>query len=194
MTKDAPLRGRPRDPSLEGRIFDAVLNVYSATGWSGFTLEAVARSAGVGREALYRRWSGKAELLAAAVHARSPVLDPVDTGTTRGDLEALARHFLDSYRDAVGVAGLRMVLDARSVPELGEQFDTMMQGERLARTRAVVKRGISRGDLPSGTSVTAVVEALTGATLAYVLFSNTQRRSRATDRRHVERLVDLLTS
>src|SRR5665647_464335 len=90
-------RGRPRDPALEDRIVDAALAVYSERGWAGFSLEAVARGARVGREAIYRRWATKAELLAHAVQARSPELPPVDTGSTAGDLAELAWHFLDSY-------------------------------------------------------------------------------------------------
>ena len=185
-------RGRPRDLGLEDRVYDAVLDVYRAVGWSGFTLDAVAKAAGVGREALYRRWPGKAEMLAGAVQARSPVLEPVDTGSSRGDLAALARHFLAAYREPIGVVGLRMVLDARAVPELGEQFGRMVDGVRLARTRAVVGRAIARGDLPPGTSVSGVVEVLTGATLTHVLYARAENASTASDERHVRHLVALL--
>jgi AcrR family transcriptional regulator len=87
-------RGRPRDPDLEERVFDAVIGVYGESGWAGFTLEAVARRARVGREALYRRWVGKAELLAGAVAARAPQLAAVDTGSTTGDLTVLVWAFV----------------------------------------------------------------------------------------------------
>jgi AcrR family transcriptional regulator len=187
----APRRGRPRDPGVEDRVFDAAITAYGDTGWSGFTLDAVARAAGVGREAIYRRWSGKAQLLAQAVHARSPVLEEVDSGSSRADLAFLAKHFLDSYRETVGVVGLRMVLDARTLPELAEEFTAIVDGTRLARTRRVVTRAMARGDLPAGTNVTAVVEALVGATLAHVLFS-APGPSPAADARHVQRLVRLL--
>jgi AcrR family transcriptional regulator len=191
-TTTPPLRGRPRDAALEDKVYDAVLSVYRRTGWSGFSLEAVAQAAGVGREALYRRWSGKAEMLAAAVHARSPVLEPIDTGSSHEDLAALARHFVASYRDPIGVVGLRMVLDSRTVPELAERFNAMTAGARLARTRAVVRRAVARGDLPVATSVTAVVATLTGATLSHVLYSARERQSAAADERHVQQLVALL--
>lgn len=188
----ASRRGRPRDPSMEERVFDAALQVYGDAGWAGFTLDAVARVAGVGREALYRRWSGKAELLAKAVHARSPLLEDIDTGSSRNDLAALAQHFLTSYRETVGVVGLRMVLDARTVPELAEQFSAMIDGTRLTTTRRIISRAVAKGDLPTGTSVTAVVEALVGATLAHVLFSAGSGAHPDNDARHVQRLVRLL--
>lgn len=191
-TQNGTRRGRPRDPGVEDRVYDAALEVYGERGWAGFTLDGVARAAGVGREALYRRWSGKAELLAQAVAARSPVLEEVDTGSSREDLAVLARHFLASYRETVGVVGLRMVLDARTSPELAAEFAAMVDGTRLARTRRVVSRAVSRGDLPIGTNVTAVVEVIVGATLAHVLFSAGSATDARSDARHVQRLVRVL--
>jgi DNA-binding transcriptional MerR regulator/predicted nucleic acid-binding protein len=41
--------GRPRDPNLESRVFAAALRVYAEAGWSGFSFDAVARRAGVGK-------------------------------------------------------------------------------------------------------------------------------------------------
>ncbi|MEO6886167.1 MAG: TetR/AcrR family transcriptional regulator [Jatrophihabitantaceae bacterium] len=192
MTVASATRGRPRDPAVEDKILDATITVYGEHGWSGFTLDAVARSAGVGREALYRRWSGKAELLAAAVAARSPVLGRVDTGNTRHDLEVLARHFLASYREPHGIVGLRMVLDAKSVPELAEHFQVMTRGERGQQARQVIKRAIARGDLPAQTSVSTVVAILTGATLTHVLYGAASGHSAAADERHVQSLISLV--
>src|ERR1700746_3102675 len=37
--------GRPRDPDLESRVFAAALKIYAEAGWSGFSFEAVARTA-----------------------------------------------------------------------------------------------------------------------------------------------------
>ncbi|MCU1593371.1 MAG: TetR family transcriptional regulator [Frankiales bacterium] len=187
-------RGRPRDPSLEQKVFDAALAVYRTKGWSGFTLDAVARGAGVGREALYRRWASKADLLGDAVQAHSPVLAPLDSGSTRDDLTALVRHFLASYRDPFGVVGLRMVLDAQEVPDLAKRFRTMVDGQRLRHVQAVVRRGIQRGDLAPGLSVRAVVEVLTGATLTHVLFGGGARLSAAAEERWVTELVTMLTA
>ena len=41
-----PTRGRPLDPGLEDRVFDAAIALYAETGWAGFSFEAVARRAG----------------------------------------------------------------------------------------------------------------------------------------------------
>lgn len=190
-------RGRPRDPMIEPRVYEAALAVYAERGWYGFSLEAVGRLAGVGQGAMYRRWSSKAGLLADAVSARAPVLGPTDTGSTRDDLTALSRHFLVNYRDAMGIVGLRMVLDARTHPELAEQFERMLKGPRAIEARRLVRRAYERGDLREPTSVDLVLEILTGTTLSHVLYTphppgRAQGRLTAADERFIGRLVDSL--
>ncbi|MFC3242428.1 helix-turn-helix domain-containing protein [Gordonia humi] len=96
-------RGRPRDPDVSSRIVDAALVVYARRGWSAFTMDGVAREAGVGKAALYRRWSDKKGLLLDALELRSERVSAraavLLAGDVRADLVALAaalmRHFLD---------------------------------------------------------------------------------------------------
>src|ERR1700755_3703683 len=83
-------QGRPRDPDVDRRITRAALDVFGDGGWAGFSMEAVARRAGVGKASLYLRWSGKEALLTDAVTLRFPPLGDADTGTLRGDLTELA--------------------------------------------------------------------------------------------------------
>ncbi|MEO6204335.1 MAG: helix-turn-helix domain-containing protein, partial [Mycobacteriales bacterium] len=109
-------RGRPRDPDIEPRVYAAALEIYSERGWYGFSLEAVSRVAAVGQAAIYRRWSGKADLLARAVAAAEPPPPTLDTGSSRKDLMLLGHHLISRYRGPSGVVGLRLVLDARTHP------------------------------------------------------------------------------
>lgn len=62
-------RGRPRDPSRDRVILGAARAVMATSGYTGATMEAIARRAGVGKDTLYRRWSTKEQL----------ALDLVDT-------------------------------------------------------------------------------------------------------------------
>ena len=82
-------RGRPRTPGAEQRIIDAALEEYGEHGWSGFTMDGVARRAGVGKSTVYLRWQDKDALLTDAVSASSGDLGEVDTGSLREDLRAL---------------------------------------------------------------------------------------------------------
>lgn len=55
--------GRPRNPDLEQRVHDAVIEIYCQVGWPALTFDAVARRAGVGKSALYLRWPTKERLV-----------------------------------------------------------------------------------------------------------------------------------
>ena len=188
-------RGRPRDPNMEQRVYAAALSVYSDRGWAGFTLDAVAKAAGAGNAAIYGRWGSKEELLAQAIQTNALALDPIDTGTSRGDLLELARHFLLGYRVPAGVAGLRMTLDARSNPHLAELFEAERNGARRATALVVVKRAQQRGDLIDSVSPGDVLYMLAGATLSRELYSpaeaaQSREGTSATDERFLSRLVD----
>jgi AcrR family transcriptional regulator len=197
MTTTEPRRprGRPRNPMVEPLMYEAAIAVYADRGWYGFSLEAVGRQAGVSQGAMYRRWSSKAELLAEAVNARAPVLPHIDTGSSREDLLALTQHFLLNFRDEIGVVGLRMVLDARTNPELAEQFALMLHGTRMADAQRIVRRAMARGDLRA-TSVGLVIEVVVGTTLSHVLFTPQPHvapgEKTAADDRFMARLVDSL--
>jgi AcrR family transcriptional regulator len=54
--------GRPRDARLDEALFRSALEVFLERGYSATTFTEVARRAGVGTPALYRRWPNKAAM------------------------------------------------------------------------------------------------------------------------------------
>lgn len=55
-------RGRPRDPARDRAILGAARQVMARRGYTGCTMEEVAKTAGVGKDTLYRRWTSKDQL------------------------------------------------------------------------------------------------------------------------------------
>lgn len=190
---DPPRRGRPRDPHIEDRVYDAVMHVFWETGWTAFTLDAVARRAGVGREALYRRWPSKEDLLLQTLQARGPLPSPIDTGNLRDDLVELAGQMLAGFRGYAGLVALRAALDARVYPDLLAQLNTSVQAQRIADTRAIYARGKKRGELPEHADTNVLLEMLTGAVMSHVLYSYRPNDAVDTERddAYVRRIVDL---
>src|SRR3954465_13594180 len=90
----AAVPGRPRDPGVDERVAEAAVLLFGEVGWSGFSVEAVARRAGVGTASIYPRWPSNERLLAAAVATRTANIEEIDTGSTRGDLVELTRQLL----------------------------------------------------------------------------------------------------
>ncbi|MDJ0359655.1 TetR/AcrR family transcriptional regulator [Rhodococcus sp. H29-C3] len=183
--------GRPRDADMEVRVYDAVLEVYWETSWRGFTFDAVARKAKVGRAALYRRWDSKEDLLVQALEARSPLSTPIDTGTVRGDLIELSEQLTHGYAELSGLVSLRVTLDAMVNPDLLSHLTDTLNQSRFVTTRQIVQRAVMRGELPSSTSTTLLLELVTGAVLTRALFAQARADAGMPDSlRHSTLIVD----
>ena len=108
--------GRPRDDAREQAILDAAIDLVAEIGYDAMSIEAVAARAKSSKATIYRRWPGKAELVAEAMRRRSePVLEDLpDTGSLRGDLLALVQRMFDSIN---GVDGGLHVRPGRGRPQ-----------------------------------------------------------------------------
>ena len=160
--------GRPRDPELDRRIAEAALDLFADAGWAGFAMEAVARRAGVGKATVYLRWSSKEALLTDAVTLLLARVADVDTGTLRGDLVELAAQMLDLYAGRTSRAALRLNVEASAIPGVAEHYAAIRRSSVLA-ARAIVRRGIARGELPADTPVTLLLDTLAGGAMMHAL-------------------------
>jgi len=165
-------RGRPRDPARAARILEAAVALIAEVGYDRATVEAIAERAGVGKPTIYRRWSGKAEIVAAAIRARKGSATPADTGTLRGDLRALVDHLRATLRgeDVQLAAGLTRLL--RSSEELAGLFREHVVAVERERWRIVLDRAAARGELPARDAVSPLVADI-GPALVFsrVMFS-----------------------
>lgn len=78
--QDAQAVGRPRDDSIDDRVFAACLELLLESGWDRLSLRQVAVRAGVSRTSVQLRWASKAELVLHAILGQAPDLAPF-TGT-----------------------------------------------------------------------------------------------------------------
>lgn len=107
MSSSPPPRGRPRDPRSHEAIVSATSALVAEVGYAATSIGAVAARAGVGKDTVYRRWSGKAELVFEAVFTTTDDAPIPDTGTLTGDLAVLLESLVDEYRTGrhCGAAG-----------------------------------------------------------------------------------------
>ena len=138
--------GRPRDADADDRIIDAALAEYAAHGRAGYSLNGVARRAGVGKSSIYLRWRDKETLLVDAVHARADAPE-VDTGTLEGDLLAVYSWLLQHFLTEAGWVAVRIAVDGA-----GEDA-TWAAPERVGAQHAMVlnqlwARATARGEIP----------------------------------------------
>jgi AcrR family transcriptional regulator len=182
VTATHPTPGRPRDPDVDRRIAQAALDLFGDAGW-----------AGVGKASLYLRWSSKEALLVDALSLRMARVSDVDTGTLRGDLIELAVQMLDLYAGPASRAALRLSLEAGAISGVAEHYKDMERSQVLA-ARAIVRRGIERGELARDTPVTLLLDTLAGGAMMHALTTPADHRASLTRdiRAHAEALVSFL--
>ncbi|MGX1807434.1 TetR/AcrR family transcriptional regulator [Nocardia sp. NPDC055321] len=160
---DPPARGRPRRPDIDHDIVRATLNILAAQGYSALSLEAVAKAAGVTRPTIYRRWPGKAALVAHALSAGLPPLPTPDTGDPLADLKSVATDFITAFTESP-YAPIAFVLhaEARHDPDLASQLFASYLEPRALAVHTLIERAQRAGALRPDLSPDLVRDLLFG--------------------------------
>lgn len=126
----------------------AFFEEWARTGYSGLSLERVARSAGVGKAALYRRWAEKPAMAADLLSRIGlTITDVGDQGSLEGDLEAL----LLALRRVLRHPLIRRIItdlnaEIERTPALGTAIRPFQRARR-ERIKGLLDRAIARGEL-----------------------------------------------
>ena len=145
-------------------IRNAVMNELAEVGYGRLSIEAVARRAGVGKTAIYRRWGNKLEMvleIVSDVAGRSVPLP--DTGTFAGDLQLImmiVRRALQ-HRIASQIIPDLMAEAARN-PQIAETLQKALHTHQQAVGDKLVGQAVSRGELPEGTDPQIAVDLILG--------------------------------
>ncbi|MFF3195612.1 TetR/AcrR family transcriptional regulator [Streptomyces misionensis] len=146
-------RGPAQDETVSAAIEAAAFDELAAAGWRRLAMDAVARRAGVGKAALYRRWESKEAMLLDLVArlVRREVPEVPDTGTLAGDV----RGFLDlTVAQTADPRVVRIAVDllGESVrnPALAESLRLAVLAPRREAAAAMLRRAVGRGELPVG--------------------------------------------
>lgn len=148
-------------------ITAAVLEELVDSGYDGMSIEAVARRAGVGKAAIYRRWSSKEEMVQKIVGDLAWSAVPIpDTGSLRGDIADYVAHAAELQEDMrttriiaeIGVAAARNV-------QLAQTFYKTMRLPRRKAGAKMLARAAERGELPEDIDTNLALDCLVA--LAY---------------------------
>jgi AcrR family transcriptional regulator len=130
-------------------ITDAAIESLVELGYAKLSMEGVARRAGVGKSALYRRWPSKVDMVTdVLVHLSVPTGAPPDTGTLRGDIRALLQAITDWQADPRMRAVLpSLIAEYDRNPALAEASATHIGEPRRAWARAALDKAVRREEL-----------------------------------------------
>ncbi|MFB6845036.1 TetR/AcrR family transcriptional regulator [Streptomyces sp. NPDC056373] len=146
---DGPARGRPRSEAVERAIIGGVMKLLEeGVPLADLSIERIARTAGVGKATIYRRWSGKEELFVDVVRA-AELPDPPLPGTSMRDdlvvlLEQVRRRGLANRSSAI----LHSVqAQMKSSPKLWAAYHATVIAPRRRLGLEVLSRGQKNGEL-----------------------------------------------
>ncbi|QKH38206.1 TetR/AcrR family transcriptional regulator [Achromobacter pestifer] len=172
LNPSTPSRGRPTDPTLEPRVFAATRALYKELGWTGLTMDGVARAAKVGKAALYKRWPNKGALIADALDDMSRTFpDFTNTGSLRGDLLALSVETLRFYAQGNGLIIARFRIEAKLFPEvLGKAVADWERRDRECG-RKIILQAMERNEIPRSVSPALILDLVAGALLNHFMYT-----------------------
>ncbi|MEU4161448.1 TetR/AcrR family transcriptional regulator [Actinoplanes sp. NPDC026670] len=145
-------------PDREAAILDAIRELLAEVGYDRMSIDEVARRARASKATIYRRWSGKPDMVAAALHGLMIDHPPLpDTGSLRGDLIAAMTGFCRVYERKQPIV-LSLLAAIRADPSLGRLLHEHVLSTGVAESAEVLDRAVARGELTGTPDVTTLVE------------------------------------
>ena len=173
-------------------ILEAALAELTDHGYGRMSMDAVARRAGVGKAAIYRRWPSKEPLVLDVLTGLADQAVPLpDTGTLRDDVTGFVRHTSALRADPRAMRVLTdMTAEATRNPRLAEAVHATAEQPRRAAATALLRRAVDRGELPADLDLDLATDCLIG--LAYLRPRTPWQPAEPLDAAVVERLVKVI--
>jgi AcrR family transcriptional regulator len=152
-SKPVPMRrgsiGSRRNPESETAVLAAARQLLVDKGYSGFSIEEVARRAGAGKPTIYRWWPTKADLFIAIYGAEKAAKVALPD---RGDLVLdLAQYTADLWHfwrtNPAGGAFRGLIAEAQASQAALDALRAKFLPERLEPVRTLFERAANKGKL-----------------------------------------------
>ena len=189
MSESKPKRGRPRSIESHQAILETTLSLLAEVGFDAMSIEAIANRAGVGKTTIYRRYSGKEELVAAAIESIREEVVIADTGSLWGDLDAIIENAAQTTLSPLGRQAVAMIITSASTNSQFAQlyWKTYLQPRRRAFS-VVIDRAKARNEVKNDLDPGLVFDVMSGTMLYARIFQPTSESWKA----HVRRALRLL--
>ncbi|WP_308377466.1 TetR/AcrR family transcriptional regulator [Streptomyces sp. ISL-99] len=169
MTLPQAPRGRPRDSRAHQAILSATAELVIEVGYAATSIGGVAARAGVGKDTIYRRWSGKPELVYEAVFTQTESAPVPNTGSLADDLTALLEALLQEFTAPAAAAALPGLLaDFAAQPDLQADIRSRFLAPAKAGLVELFERAVRRGETDASVPVDLVLDTLAGAVFFHV--------------------------
>jgi AcrR family transcriptional regulator len=184
--------GARRNPASAAAILDAAEAVLVEAGYSGFSIEAVARRARAGKPTIYRWWSSKAALL-LEVYQRQKRVDIPDTGRLEEDLVGFLMNLFSHWRETSSGSVFRSLIAEAQSDETAAAALAGYAGGRRAHTGQIIERAKARGEVAADIDAAVVADLVASYAWRHLL-TNRLEEPEATIRKMVRYLLQGITA
>ena len=150
-------------------ILEAAEAVLIENGYSGFSIEAVARRARAGKPTIYRWWPSKTALLLEVYQRQKRDIAYSDTGSIEEDLFIFAKSLFSQWRDTpAGNIFRSLVAEAQQDPAAAEALAEYSAGRR-AHTGKLVERAKARGEVAEAVEPSQIADMVSSYAWVHLL-------------------------
>jgi AcrR family transcriptional regulator len=142
----------------------AVFEELASVGYARMSIEGIARRAGVGKTAVYRRWKSKLHLVLDVVSALAVLGLPVpDTGSLEGDLRLLYEVTSRALRHPVASQIIPdLQAEAARNPEIAEAMQKALRDGQEGVASKIIAAAEQRGELRRGVDEELALDLISG--------------------------------
>ena len=181
---------KPVDRRVEAsreKVLRETYRMLSEEGFSGVSIDAIAKRSGVAKTTIYRHWQSRADLLLDACSKLGKRVTPPDTGDLRQDLTILLTHLARELKTASWPSTLPSIIDVAERDQDVAMVFKKLHSETTAPYREVLVRAQERGDFSADVRVSDLLSMTVGA-----LFYNRWYSREPLTEKFVERLRDVV--
>jgi AcrR family transcriptional regulator len=145
-------------------IRSAVFEELAAVGFARMSIEGIARRAGVGKTAVYRRWKSKLALVLdlVSVFAAQGLPAPA-TGSLHGDVRALLEVTAHALRHPVASQVIPdLLVEAARHPEIADAIKAALLDGQQGIAAVIVRDAVARGEIAEGTDPDRALDLIIG--------------------------------
>ncbi len=155
--------GRPRNEAARVAVLHAANAILEEAGITGFTIEAVAARAGVGKATIYRWWPSRGALAVAGFLAETaPKIAYPDTGSTLDDLVSQLKRVAAVYGGPAGRVLAAIIAEGQGDPHTMAAFIDGYARPRREEAKRILRAGMERGELRRSVDLEVALDALYG--------------------------------
>lgn len=182
------VRGRPRSEAVERSIVEGVLKlIEDGVPLADLSIERIARTAGVGKATIYRRWSGKEELFVDILRGIDDPPPELAGDSMRGDIIVCLEHLRRRGVNLRSSALLHNVFaQMKNLPKLWEAYQATVIEPQRRVMRGVLRRGRENGELRTDIDIVLAGDLFVGPMLVRTVL----RSEDPLDEDLAERIVD----